>query len=63
MRLRLTPFSSFTTNVNGYRHEHLHEHLYDSDIGPLDDLSDDDLVLDFIEDLNTVVKIIRISPI
>ena len=52
MNLRLTPFCSFANDVKGYFHEHLHEHLYDSNIDPLDDLSSDNPVMDLIEDPN-----------
>ena len=48
----MMPFCSLASDVKGYFHENLHEHLYESDIGPLDDLSSDDPVVDLIEDLN-----------
>jgi len=48
----LSPFCSLASDVKGYFHGHLHEHLYESNIGPLDDLSSDDPVMDLIEDLN-----------
>ncbi|KIM46630.1 hypothetical protein M413DRAFT_259747 [Hebeloma cylindrosporum] len=46
---------NFADDVKGYFHDHLHEHLYESDIGPLEDLSSDDPVMDLIEDLNRYV--------
>ena len=48
----LIPFCSFADDVKGYFRGHLHEHLYESDIGPLDDLSSDNPVMDLIEDLD-----------
>ena len=52
MILRLMPFCSLASHVKEYFHDLLHTHLYDSDIGPLDDLSSDDPVMGLIKDLN-----------
>jgi len=52
MTLSLMPFCSSPDDVKEYFYNNLHEHLYNSDIGPLEELSFDDPVMDLIEDLN-----------